>query len=410
MSVVRAGGDDFTSCEVQRELCEHFVASRAADRWVVLPERFDDRGYGGATVDRPALEQLLKRIEVGEVDRLVVYRLDRLTRSVIDWGKLLSKLRHHGVQLTLVAGDIGGLEAATSDLMLNVLASFAEFEREIIGERLRESRALRRKRGLRSAGLVPFGFRSDPVTRQLKPVTVDAEVVRQIFERVAGGARPSQVATWLNELGLPTKKSGAVGGGTWSAKAVLRLIRNPVYAGEIGGARAAHAPVVLRELFDRANEAVLARRSRAPGRRVTEPKGDPFLLRGLVRCIHCERLMSTASGPERRRNAPPPRYYRCRGTPTCRGTQVSAQALEQRVLGWLHSATPCASSADAAFVFPALEPIWPVLFPQVVRRILQQLIREVRWDGRRNRFTVALNRAAIEEYARELRGAKEKAR
>lgn len=119
---------------------------------MALDERFDDVGASGATTERPALTRLLERVREGEVDRVVVCRLDRLTRSVLDWAELIGAFKRRGAQLSVVAGDLRLGELATSDLLLNMMAAFAEFEREMISDRLRDARAAHRRHGRRSAG------------------------------------------------------------------------------------------------------------------------------------------------------------------------------------------------------------------------------------------------------------------
>ncbi len=145
-SVTRPDGTDFTSRDAQRDACIDMVRAHAPEGWVPLEERFDDVGESGATVERPALTRLLDRIAAGAIDRVVVQRLDRLTRSVADYATLVGRLKRRGTQLTIVAGDIHMGDVAMSDLMLNLLATFAEFEREIIGERLRDAREALRSR------------------------------------------------------------------------------------------------------------------------------------------------------------------------------------------------------------------------------------------------------------------------
>lgn len=166
-SVARPDDPDFTSCDAQREACLELIRAHAARGWVPVEERFDDVGESGATIDRPALTRLLDRIAAGAVDGVLVHRLDRLTRSVRDWANLVGTFKRRGTKLTIVSGDIHLGDLAMSDLVLNVLATFAEFERELIGERLRDARAALRSRGIRNAGRVPFGYSSDPLSHQL---------------------------------------------------------------------------------------------------------------------------------------------------------------------------------------------------------------------------------------------------
>jgi hypothetical protein len=178
-----------------------------------------------------------------------------------------------------------------------------------------------------------------------------------------------------------------------------------VYLGEIGGTRAAHDPLVEAELFDKANAAIRARRTRPPGRRKVEETLDPFLLRGQLRCVRCGRIMTTASAKAKTRFAEQLRYYRCRASRSCRGTQVRANEIEQRVLRWLQSPRRTQMESEAGLVFAAFESIWPVLLPATIRSLVHQLIWEVRWNARANRFVVMLDEVAVRGYAEELGGA-----
>ncbi len=416
-SVARANDSDFTSCEAQRDICLSQARANAIHGWVALEERFDDEGESGATQDRPALQRLLERVAAREVDRVVVHRLDRLTRSVRDWAEIVATFKRYGTELTIVAGDLHLGDLAMSDLVLNVLATFAEFEREMIGERLRDARASLRSRGIRNAGRVPFGYTTDPLSHQLVVRREQAPVVRRIFEMAAGGTPPSAIATWINSKGVDDRRV-LDGRQPWSSKAVLRVLSNRAYLGCMGAVADAHDAIVNGELFARARAAVDTRRTREPGRRAHDAE-DPFLLRRLLRCVQCNRLMTTSSsralaepptGPTPRKRPMPPRYYRCRGQSACRGSQVAAEDIEQRVVAWLRKPTGDISP-EAQFVLTNYAPIWEVLFPQVVHRLVAQLVWEVQWDGRNDRFTVVLDETAVaEEHVKIIRRDEERAR
>ncbi len=406
-SVVRPG-TDFTSCDAQHDACLSYVRAYAFRGWVPVEERFDDVGQKGATMERPALERLLHRIREGAVDRVVVHRVDRLTRRVSDWATLVGTFRRHHAELSVVAGDFHTGEMAMSDVALNVLATFAEFEREIIGERLRDARAALRAHGLRNAGRVPYGYSSDPLSHQLVPRPERAAVVKRIFEMAADGVLPSAIAEWLNfkcdrDRHLLDERA-------WSARSVLRILRNDVYLGRIADVADTHDAIVDDGLFARAGAAIDARSTRASGR-PPKQEADLFLLRGLIRCVRCEQIMTTSSSrtlpdppvrPTRLENVPP-RYYRCRGSKPCPGSQVAADEIEQRVLAWLREPTG-KISPKARVVLESYAKIWDVLWPQTVRRAVAQLVWEVRWSGPRNRLTVVLDEIAIAEaYASMLR-------
>lgn len=225
--------------------------------------------------------------------------------------------------------------------------------------------------------------------------------------KMAGaGAAPSAIAGWINSTSHDDRRV-LNDRQSWNSKAVLRILKNPVYLGRMGAVADAHEAIVDEELFDKARAAVDARRTREPGRRATSGD-DPFLLRQLLRCVHCNRLMTTSSGralPEvtklqRRKPVVPPRYYRCRGERACHGTQVAADDVERRVLAWLRTPTG-ELSPEAHFVLTRFAPIWEVLIPPVERALVAQFVWEVQWDGRRNMFKVVLDGTAIaEEHAK----------
>lgn len=161
--------DALSSCEVQYEACRLYLQSQLVHGWTLRTERFDDDGYSGATIDRPALNLLLALVRRGQIDRILIHRLDRLSRNVRDCSTLLDELRRLEVALVVVTTPELG-DSAQDNFMLNILASFAEFEREMIATRIAESRERLKARHLRIAGGVPFGYDSNRRTRQLVPM------------------------------------------------------------------------------------------------------------------------------------------------------------------------------------------------------------------------------------------------
>ncbi len=404
-SVARKDSSDFSSCEAQRESCLSFIASHAQEGWFPVPERFDDEGYSGATAERPAFARLLRVLAAKRVDRVVVQRIDRITRSIADWGKLVVTLRRHGAGLSVVSGELHLGDVATSDLVLNLLATFAQFEREIIGERLRDARVSLRRRGIRNAGRVPFGYTADPLTHQLLVQPEAAQIVKRIFEMAAANAPPSAIALWINTLGDHDRRV-LDGRQPWTAKTVLRVLTNRTYLGRMGDVDGAHDAIVMAELFSKARAAIESRRTRRPTKRT--PRGaDPFILRRLLQCAQSGRRMTTSSSrklvaPGRRGARPkqPPRYYRCRGRSACSGSQVSAQHIEDRAIEWL-KAKRSGLSFKAASVLEACAPHWRKASAASQGRLLSQLVWEIRWDGRRRRLHVILDEVAIaQEHAR----------
>jgi len=319
---------DLSSCEVQFEACRAFVQSQAGAGWIAIEDRFDDEGYSGATLVRPALDRLLGVVRSGGADRVIVYRLDRLSRSLRHFVQLSQELRNHNVALTIVSAPMLGA-AALDNMMLNVMASFAEFEREMTATRIAEAREYLKSHGRRVAGAVPFGYSADPRTKQLVVVPEEAEIVSRMFQWAAAKTTPSTIAAIANAQGWRTRK-----GQPWTARQVLYTLTNHVYAGLVidgyGYRDGCHQGLVERSVYHAVQNLLTLRRSRTPGR-TTPPLPWPLL--GLVSCGQCSRSMSTHTI---RRGSVIYRYYRCRSTAggrePCKGVLVSASEIESVVL------------------------------------------------------------------------------
>jgi site-specific DNA recombinase len=325
--------DGLSSCQVQYEVCDAFVRSQRSNGWVLIGERFEDDGYSGATSDRPALQRLLTLIRRRAVDHVVIHRLDRLSRSLLGCASLLREFRERGVGLTIVsAPEIG--HTAQDSFMLNILASFAEFEREMIASRIAESRARLKARGLRIAGAIPFGYAADPRTKQLISIADEAAVVKCMFEQAAAGTTPAEIADAVNSRGWRTKErtprrtDKRHGGNRWTARQVIATLRNPVYLGlfrdKIDYRIGHHEAIISHELFAAAASQLEARRTRTPGKHYQ----IDWQLKGRITCAVCGRPMSPHT--IRYRNFLY-RYYRCRSTAggqrPC-GQQVPAYEIE----------------------------------------------------------------------------------
>src|SRR3979490_3169203 len=170
----------FNSLEAQRESCEAYIASQRAEGWLLVPDRYDDGGFSGGTLDRPALKRLLRDIEAGQVDVVVVYKIDRLSRSLMDFSRLVEVFDKHEVTFVSVTQSFN-TTTSMGRLTLNILLSFAQFEREVIGERIRDKFAASRARGMWMGGSVPLGY--DIRDRKLVINEGEAATVRMIFER-----------------------------------------------------------------------------------------------------------------------------------------------------------------------------------------------------------------------------------
>lgn len=333
--------DGLSSCEGQFQTCFDFANAQAGplDEWI--GERFDDEGVSGRRTDRPALNRLRQCIRVGLINRVYAVALDRLSRSLTDTVVLLDEFERAGVELHLVHQPQLG-SAPEARLLRHILASFAQFEREIISSRIAETRAYLKWHGRRPADPAPYGYNTNPIARQLVPSRAEARRVRAIFRRAANGQTPSEIARRIDHLGWHTrqwvsKRSGrSTGGGRWIARQVLTVLRNPVYIGEFIDGRSTrpgcHRAIVDSQVF-RIVQARLDER-----RRSSKPERHPvpFPLRGKVVCPRCRRRLCTYTITRRRGlTTIGYRYYRCRsisgGRAPCQGVQFAAGSLEDAV-------------------------------------------------------------------------------
>ncbi len=169
----------FNSLDAQREACEAYIKSQAHEGWKLSPERYDDGGLSGASLERPALQMLLEQVRAKKLDIIVVYKVDRLTRSLADFAKLVEIFDEHSVSFVSVTQSFN-TTSSMGRLTLNVLLSFAQFEREVIGERVRDKIAASKRKGIWVGGPIPLGYRS--VGKKLEVVPEEVELVRKIYE------------------------------------------------------------------------------------------------------------------------------------------------------------------------------------------------------------------------------------
>jgi site-specific DNA recombinase len=266
---------EFNSLDAQREACEAYVASQRSEGWATIRERYDDGGFSGGTLERPALTQLIKDIKDGLVDVVVVYKIDRLSRSLVDFTRLVDVFDRHNVTFVSVTQSFN-TTSSMGRLTLNILLSFAQFEREIIGERIRDKFSASRKRGMWMGGFVPLGY--DVRDRKLVVNQAEAKVVRMIFERFASLGSATIVARVLRAENIRNKRGKHIDKGV-----IYRLINNRVYLGEAVYKDVSypgeHEAIVTRQLWDAAH-AILKESPRA---RATKTRDrSPALLKGII--------------------------------------------------------------------------------------------------------------------------------
>src|SRR6202008_1365617 len=226
---------EFNSLQAQREACEAFINSQRHEGWVCLPQAYDDGGFSGATMDRPSLQRLLADIAAGRVDTIVVYKIDRLTRSLADFAKIVENLDQRSASFVSVTQQFN-TTTSMGRLTLNVLLSFAQFEREVIGERIRDKIAPSKKRGMWMGGIPPLGYRVED--RKLVIVDSEAEIVRSIFGRYAELGSFRLLKDEFEARGLISKlwmraSVPRVGGKPFSRGALYRMRQNRLYSVEI---------------------------------------------------------------------------------------------------------------------------------------------------------------------------------
>jgi site-specific DNA recombinase len=266
---------EFNSLDAQREACEAFIASQKSEGWVELADRYDDGGFSGGTLERPALKRLLADIEDHRVDVVVVYKIDRLSRSLMDFARLVDVFDRGSVTFVSVTQSFN-TTTSMGRLTLNILLSFAQFEREVIGERIRDKFAASRKKGMWMGGFVPLGYRVE--NRKLVIDEPEAAVVRMIFERFA---KVRSVTTMVREFaaeGVRTRRGRAIDKGF-----LYKLLNNRVYVGDAVHKGTAypgeHQPVISGALWDKVRSILrVSPRTRAANTRAQMPA----LLKGLI--------------------------------------------------------------------------------------------------------------------------------
>src|ERR1700738_296095 len=226
---------EFNSLDAQREACEAYVTSQRHSGWIALPEMYDDGGLSGGTIERPALRRLLSDIKAGKVQIIVVYKVDRLTRSLADFAKIVDVLDAHDASFVSVTQQFN-TTTSMGRLTLNMLLSFAQFEREIAGERIRDKFAASKKKGMWMGGNVPLGY--DVKDRKLTVNEPEASTVRVIFRRYAELGSVALLRAELDQQDFVSKRrEGAggrlAGGQHFSRGALYLMLQNRIYRGDI---------------------------------------------------------------------------------------------------------------------------------------------------------------------------------
>jgi site-specific DNA recombinase len=331
---------DFNTLDAQRESGEAFIQSQAHEGWVCLPDRYDDGGYSGGNMERPAMQRLLADIGDGRIDCVVVYKVDRLSRSLLDFARMMEVFEQHRVSFVSVTQQFN-TSSSMGRLILNVLLSFAQFEREMISERTRDKIAATRRKGKWSGGMPVLGYDVDPRGPRLVVNEDEAARVRSIFELYLEHEGLLPVVAELERRGWcnkrwTTRKGHERGGKPFIKTSLHKLLTNVTYIGKLTYKDEVHvgehAAIVGEDAWRRV-QALLQRNGRTGGAPVRNKFGA--LLKGLLRCAACDCAMSpthsTRNGNKRYR------YYVCtnaqkRGWHTCPSPSIPAGEIEQFVV------------------------------------------------------------------------------
>jgi site-specific DNA recombinase len=379
---------EFNSLDAQREACEAYIVSQRAEGWFPVQDRYDDGGVSGGTLECPALKRLLADVEAGKIDVVLVYKIDRLSRSMLDFLKLVETFERYGVTFVSITQAFN-TTSSMGRLTLNMLLSFAQFEREVIGERIRDKVAASRKKGMWMGGWTPLGY--EVRDRKLLIHKEDAERVRTIFKRFVRLKSATLLARELVVAGATNRYGQLLDKGV-----LYRILNNRVYIGDAVHKGISypgeHQAIIDRKLWDQVH-AILKQN---PRRRAASARAQtPALLKGLLFGPD-----GAAMSPTHTRKAG--RLYRYyisqsvmkQGANACPVRQIPAAEIERIVIEQIRSllqtpevivqtwraarkADKDVTESDVRRALLEFEPIWKELFPAEQARIVELLVERV---------------------------------
>ncbi len=379
---------EFNSLHAQREACEAYVASQRSEGWVLVRDQYDDGGLSGGTLDRPALKRLLSDIEDGLVDVVVVYKIDRLSRSLMDFSKLVEVFDRNEVTFVSVTQSFN-TTTSMGRLTLNILLSFAQFEREVTAERIRDKVAASRMKGMWMGGCPPLGY--DVKDRKLMVNPKEADSVRWIFARFVEIGSGTALVRELRERGILTKKRQPITKGF-----LYRLLNNRAYIGEAvhkgNSYPGEHEALIDRRTWDKVH-AIL---TESPRKRAASTRAEtPALLKGLLFGPDGAAFSPTHT----RKGGRLYRYYVSQtvlrhGAGSCPIARVPANEIEATVIGQLRAVfrqpelitgttkaarqhDPGITADEVRDALLQLDPLWDELFPAEQARIMALLVERI---------------------------------
>jgi site-specific DNA recombinase len=411
---------EFNSLDAQREACEAYIASQRGEGWVQVADRYDDGGVSGGTLDRPALKRLLADIQAGKIDIVVVYKVDRLSRSLLDFHKLIEQFERRQTTFVSITQSFNTTDAM-GRMHLNIMLTSAQYEREVIGERIRDKVAASRKKGIFMGGWAPLGY--EVRDRKLIIQPVDADRVRAIFRRFVQLKSATLLARELVAAGATNRYGHLLDKGV-----LYRLLNNRVYIGEAvhkgNSYPGEHEAIIDRKLWDQAH-AIL---KESPRKRAASTRAQtPAMLKGLLFGPDGAAMSPTHT----RKGGRLYRYYISqsvmkRGAKACPVRQVPAAEIERIVIDQIRSLMQTSevivqtwraarktnkdlAESDVRDALLEFEPLWNELFPAEQARIVELLVERI--DLRPDAIDLRLRVEGLTSLCSELRsgGARQEA-
>jgi DNA invertase Pin-like site-specific DNA recombinase len=403
---------EFNSLDAQRESCEAYVASQRAEGWLPVADRYDDGGFSGGNMDRPALKRLLSDVQDGKIDVIVVYKIDRLSRSMLDFLNLVELFERHGVTFVSVTQSFNTKDAM-GRMALNILITFAQFERELIGERIRDKVAASRKKGIWMGGWTPLGY--EVRDRKLIVHEADAARVRWIFRRFTQLKSATLLARELVAAGERNRYGHLLDKGV-----LYKLLNNRVYVGDAVHKGTAypgeHEAIIDRGLWDQVH-AIL---KESPRKRANNARAQsPALLRSLLFGPDGAAMSPTHT----RKSGRLYRYYTSqtamkRGRSECPVRQIPAAEIERIVIDQIQvllqtpevvvqtwraarKGRPEVTENDVRSALMEFDELWNELFPAEQARIVALVVQRI--DLHPDKLDIALKIDGLSSLCAELR-------
>lgn len=404
---------EFTTLDAQREAGENYIKSQKSQGWIALKDKYNDGGYTGADTNRPALKALIEDVRIGKINCVVVYKVDRLSRSLMDFTRLLEFFDEYNTTFVSVTQHFN-TDTSMGRLTLNILLSFAQFEREMISERTRDKIGAARKKGKWTGGLPPLGYDIDRETHKLVVNEQEARVVRKTYKLYLETSSILNTTIILNEQGYTCKRYVAktgrqFGGGKFSNNIIHRMLMNPVYTGKIKHQgilyNGEHEAVIEPELFKKVQEQIKYNRV---NRKVHKNAKCFGLLSQILRCSACDCVMIHTYSVKKK--VKKYRYYVCLkaqrlGYATCPTRSLNAKDIEDTVIAHLPRIkiknNPLLLDKYKDVTFKIL-PVWETLVPDERRRIITYLFESIDYNAETKSLGFNLNEKGIYELYAEI--------